>query len=123
MKNSELKQLKQSLAELENKFKETLANGEPINNDSPEAKYNTQLNNLASYLFNMIDNLRTYIYKLEDQLYTHASEGHLPKIVGADRMNYCLKTLKLDVSYKAEPKIVYASKNDCVIEAEMPKYE
>jgi len=66
------------------------------------------INSLYSY----VSSVQSYAYKVEDQLfkmmYQH-NEGHLPPIIGAEKLNKALKVLGMDGDYKVQPKTIYAS--------------
>ena len=119
MKDETLESLKQSLTDLQTQFKSAFGNGEVVK-DQEEDKYMQRINSLANYVFNATDNLRSQIYRLEENMYKHEYEGHLPKIIGAEKMNNALEVLGLDGDYKAEPRVIYAS-NKYIINAELPK--
>lgn len=99
--NKELEKLKESLASLDKKFVQLKGNHDTVNN--PEL--NNQIWNIC---YDMIAGLRQYVYSIDDRLYEHSSQGHIPKIVGAERMNNALEALGLDGDYRAEPKTIYA---------------
>lgn len=119
MKNNELEQIKVSLAALDKEFKEVIANGNGV--ETEEDKYAKQIYDVANYFYRLIGEVKSYLFRLEQELYTHESDGHIPKIQGAQKMNHVLEVLDLNEDYQAMPKIVYASKNNYVIEAECPK--
>ena len=100
-----LEELKQTLASLDDKFKELKGNGEIVT--SPDLQ--SQIWNVC---YDMVSNLRNYVYAVEDRMYSKWQDhqlGHLPQILGAERMNNALETLGLDGDFKAEPKTIYAS--------------
>lgn len=98
-----LQELKASIDKIGDKFKELQA--QPVMS-------NPELNNqIWNTCYDMVDGLRQYVYTIADALYEHKTKGHLPPIVGAEKMNKALKACGLDGDYKAEPKSIFASKN------------
>ena len=97
-----LKEIQTNLDNLDKQFKEIKASccESPV---SPEL--NNQIWNIC---YDMVDGLRQYVYRIADELYTHKTNGHLPPIVGAERMNRALEAVGLDGDYVAEPKEIYA---------------
>jgi hypothetical protein len=99
-----LEELKASIDKIDTKFKE-LRGG-------PEMATNSDINNqIWNTCYDMVDGLRQYVYTIADALYKHQNNGHLPPIVGAERMNKALKSTGMDGDYKAEPRTIYSSIN------------
>jgi len=97
-----LKELRQNLAALDEKAKQAKAD---MTEKEDENAY------LFDYLFQSISYMREYMYQLEDQLWQHSSpsNGHLPKIKGAGKMESALKTLGLNDDYDVQKPTIYAS--------------
>jgi hypothetical protein len=64
------------------------------------------------YMYSMMNNMYSYLNYLESSLYSYASEhqnGHLPPILGAEKMNAALKSLGIDKDYEIRKPVIYAS--------------
>lgn len=62
----------------------------------------------ACYL--MVQNLRQYIYSVEDNFYRtmdNHTQGHLPKINGAEKMQNALETLGISEDYEVAKPTIY----------------
>lgn len=63
----------------------------------------------VSYLQNRIDSIARDYYSLWEKLYDHMNKGHIPEIVGADKMGKALKALGLDGDFEVKKNVIYAS--------------
>lgn len=105
MSNSKtLQEIKASLDKLDTKFKEARAAYGDCATPNPDLS-----NQIWDICYNMMDGLRQYVYTIADDLSRHCSDGHIPPIRGAERMNKALKAVGLDGDYKAEPREIYAN--------------
>jgi hypothetical protein len=98
-----LQEIKANLDNLDTKFNEMKA--VYADSPSPSSDITSQIWNIC---YDMVSSLRKYVYRVEDALYEH-KKGHLPPILGAERMNRALEAVGLDGDYKAEPKEIYAN--------------
>lgn len=102
--NNNLKQLKESLAQIEKQYNE-------IKGDMPVDPKMDKYNSMMDMMYRGFSNLRDYIYGLESKMYaqmdTH-KKGHLPPILGADKMSKALKTLGCDGDYEIQKPVIYA---------------
>ncbi len=62
-----------------------------------------------SYLHSRIESLWNEVFRVWNALYSHQSEGHLPKINGAEKLQKALDVLGLSGDYEIEKKTIYAS--------------
>lgn len=99
-KTPTLEELKQTMASLDDKFKQLKGNGDSM---SPEMS-----NQIWDICYSMVSNLRQYVYAVEDSFYEH-KKNHIPPIIGAERMNNALEVLGLAGDYKAEPRTIFAN--------------
>ncbi len=115
---SDLKELKQMLASLDTKFQE-------IKSSMPsESENDKKWAGMYDYLHQSMRGMRDYVYGLENQMYKHMDEhkkGHLPPIIGADKMNKALKALGCDGDYNVVKPNLYAhaSRKGMVFEASL----
>lgn len=103
-------EFKESFASVQKKLHETKALIDAIyeiDNDDGSVDFVQLSNSLDSltyqyeWLSARIDNLwQTYIQHLD---------GHLPKILGADKMQNALKVLGIGDDYEVKPQVIYAS--------------
>ena len=61
-----------------------------------------------NWIQSQIDWVRTDISDLYNMIFRHM-DGHIPAIVGADKMNTALEALGLANDYKVEKKTIYAN--------------
>lgn len=114
----ELEGLKTAIASAETKFKEITAtpkeNGKITMEDCMAA---------MQYLHERVSNVYSYASRVESLIYNYAddhSAGHLPKIVGAGKMNKALKALGLDEDYQVDKKYIRASKDHIIVNYTTP---
>lgn len=121
MLNEKILQLKADLQSLDEKFKEIKAM--PVATDISET--DKKMYDLYDYMDRRISNIVQMIYALEDDFSMHKSpaKGHLPPIMGADKMNKALKALGLDGDFECQKRIIYASspKKSSILEIEYKK--
>jgi hypothetical protein len=55
--------------------------------------------------------LRDDIYSLHDRYANHTQKGHIPPILGADKMEKALKVLSMDKDYEVQKPVIYARAN------------
>lgn len=81
------------------------------------------LNQVVDVVYRISENLYAYISRIDEYYWKmfseHTSNGHLPPILGAEKMDAALKTLGINKDYDVQKKVIYASKNNYIIEAEM----
>ncbi len=95
--SKELEQLKLSVAALTEK-KESNAN---------DIEYmKNALSSMYSYVYAMEENF----YNLSSKLYSHAQDGHLPKLTPGS-MKKLLKTCGMDEDYEVAKRVIYANEN------------
>jgi hypothetical protein len=98
-----LKEIKAALEKSENQLKQIQADMVVDNNNEVYYK-------CIDACYQMVSNLRQYVYAVEDNLYkvidNHAA-GHLPKILGAEKMKNVLETLGLDGDYDVQKPAIY----------------
>ena len=98
----ELQELRANVETLTQKYKEVKA-------QDP----NCPLGELEDLLFRLISGVHNRISYLEDGFYDwaydHQSNGHLPKILGAGKMEKALDKLGLSDDYDVRKPVVYAS--------------
>ena len=103
-----LSKLKSSFASLDKEYRESkgyVSLASPMENP----KETDHMKEMQDTMYQMIRGVYQYIYSLEDYLYNHISKGHIPPIVGAEKMNKALSALGLDGDYKVEKRTLYAS--------------
>lgn len=61
------------------------------------------------YLKSELSYLYRYLSNLESALYQHAHEGHLPPIIGPEKLTKALKALGLDGDYEVQKRQIWAS--------------
>ena len=73
------------------------------------------------HFYYLLQNIGSYLNNLESMFYTYVSNhqnGHLPPIVGAEKMAGALKSLGVDKDYEVRKPVIYASeiedKNDTI---------
>lgn len=95
-----LQELRQNLASLDDQMKQAKADM------SSDDKYTA----MFEYLYQSISRTREYLYELEDALYNHSSpsNGHIPKIKGAGKMEGALKALGISEDYEVQKPTIYA---------------
>lgn len=107
----ELQVLRANVDELVKKYKETKA--QPITtSDNSQPNNSQQIQDLEDMLFRMVGFLHQRISGLEDGFYNYTwdhSVGHIPKIVGASKMEACLKTLGLEGDYQVRKPMIAAA--------------
>ncbi len=114
----ELDNLKTAIASADAKYKEIVAN--------PKKNEMTMEDCMAamSYLHERVGHVYSYASRVEDSLHEfardHSGPGHLPKIVGADKMNKALKALGMDGDYQVEKKMIRASKDQVIVNYTTP---
>ena len=69
------------------------------------------MGSIANNLHDRMDFMHKRMNDVENNHYKHSSTagGHLPPILGADKMNKALKALGLDGEYNVNKKELYAS--------------
>lgn len=110
MYNNELDKLQQSIAVLKKSITSSM-NSMP--NDSSK--------DMMNHIYSMCDQIYSYASKIRDEMSQYRgdhSQGHLPPIIGADKMNKALDKLGLAGDYVVNPKVIHAGKNNVIIEAE-----
>jgi hypothetical protein len=95
--SKELEQLKLSVAALTEK-KESNAN---------DIEY---MKNAMSGMYNYIYAMEENFYNLSSKLYSHAQDGHLPKLTPGS-MKKLLKTCGMDEDYEVAKRVIYANDN------------
>ncbi len=101
-------ELNQITASLDTRFKEIVAKSKTSAPDAPSPQ------DCMEAMYAMVNHIHSRISSLADDMYGYQNNhqsGHLPKIVGADKMNKALAALGLDGDYQAEKKSIYASKD------------
>jgi hypothetical protein len=91
--------------------------------DEEEYCSKKDLNQLVDVVLRISDNLYSYVAEVDGWNYEKWDKhlvGHIPSIIGAEKMNKALKVLGLSEDYVAQPKVIYSSKNNYVLEVEMP---
>lgn len=68
------------------------------------------------YLNSSISNVYKYVSSVESALYNHTSNGHIPPVKGADKMNEVLSILNLDGDYEAQKQTVWAKNGDLEVD-------
>jgi Mg2+ and Co2+ transporter CorA len=126
----ELKQMQSALASLSEDFKKfslkfkSKADGGELEQEPDDTE--DKLSEMSDMMYKMVEGIYRYVSEIESSMwnyqYNHAN-GHIPPIVGAEKMNKALKVLGLDGDYEASPKVIMASKGNYVVEAEMPKID
>lgn len=80
---------------------------------------------IMDFVYSMMESCHRRIDYISEDIYSFIdkhSEGHIPPIVGAERMNKALKVLGLDDDYEAYPKYISANtKNGLTIELNYSK--
>ena len=84
------------------------------------------LSSLAQYLYKEIQYQFNWIWSevayLENAFYKHASNGHLPPIVGADKLQKALEILGVGGDYEVRKSVIYAAtKNGTQIDVDITK--
>lgn len=67
------------------------------------------------YLYYMVDMLYRYIESVGSDLWRYQwqhQEGHLPPIVGAEKLTNALKALGLEKDYEVKKPVIYASTSE-----------
>ena len=95
-------------------FKSSVAPGDVTQVDPNEPDEDDQrFQELEDLLFQLVSNVHRRINGMEDSFYNYTYDhgrGHLPKILGSEKMSACLKTLGLDGDYEVwKPMITAAS--------------
>jgi hypothetical protein len=122
---NDLDQLKESIASLQNEFKELTAMGaHPIETGVTEQKdmNQTKVDKIYNVLYNLHDQVFAYTQKVHNKLNDYQSKhsiGHIPPLQ-PDQMNKALKSFGCDASYEVgKHYITCANKGQTIIEAEM----
>ena len=116
--NTELEKLKESLASLDIKFKQIKA-------EMPEDDKHMQMMDL---LWNSLGSLRQYVYSVDDRLYSHANDGHIPKLTPS-QLEELLDSCGAGGDYNVNKRQLFASakydikanKDGTVVELKLPK--
>lgn len=106
-KNKELTEIKANLDTLDDKFKQAKADICCIDDKSNDVYYKCM-----DACYQMISSLRQYVYSVEDRMYSNFSDhnkGHLPKILGAEKMQNAIDTLGISQDYDVQKPIVWIS--------------
>ena len=67
------------------------------------------------YLYYMVDVLYRYIESVSSDLWRYQwqhQEGHLPPIIGAEKLTNALKALGLEKDYEVKKPVIYASASE-----------
>lgn len=103
-----LKEIKAALDKTDKEFKQIRA-------EMPMTDANNEIYwKCIDSCYSIIDGLRKYVYNLEDHLYKTISDhnaGHLPKILGAEKMQNALEVLGIDGDYELEKPTIYVRAN------------
>ncbi len=110
----ELQELRASITTLTDKYKQIKAAKEvKADGMEMEKEGECRCDELEDIMFQLIGYVHNRISYLEDGFYTYAYEhqkGHLPAIMGAGKMEECLKTMGLEKDYQVmKPMIAAAS--------------
>lgn len=106
---TDFNELSQSFAAISTTFKETLAKV-----DKSQPSMDEKMQQCMSSMYAMISNVHDRIDNFHRDMYNYTdshSVGHLPKIVGADKMNKALAALGMDGDFQAQKKTIFASKD------------
>lgn len=95
-----LKEIKASLEKLDNQFKE--ARGNMDTKPADEMYYKIMDN-----LYYSLQGIREYIYSVQDSLIDHKTKGHIPPILGAEKMQNAMETLGISEDYDLQKPVVY----------------
>lgn len=118
MKDQKLEELKTSIASLQGELKQLNAAMADI---PMEDKVKEHLSNMYNAMYRMNDAVYSYVDRVSARLSDHIYAGHLPPIKSPGKMNKALKALGIDDDYEVGKHYVScASKNNYVIEAEIP---
>ena len=118
MKDKELENLKNSIANLQSECKQLQADM----GEMPDTNMKKHMDDMYSMIYRMTDGIYQYIDRVANRLYEHASNGtHLPPINGPGQMATVLKKLEMNSDYDVKPRVIYASKNDVIVEASYQK--
>jgi hypothetical protein len=99
-----------NLSDLQAKIKELKAYCDvPVAECCTEVKKCCDYEYDINYLKSEVQSIYRWIFQLESALYEHSSQGHLPKIPGAGKMQEILEILNLQNDFKVERKEVFAS--------------
>lgn len=111
----ELTQLNESFASLKTKFNEIKAEmDKKPNMDSPEMQI---LKSCMAQMYGMMDNMNNRMDRMNNNMWNYQdshAEGHIPKIIGADKMNKALKALGMDGDYEAKKKTLFAAAQNII---------
>ena len=104
----ELQELRANVEELVKKYKEI--KGSP---DEMGPNHDDKMKDMEDMMFRMISYVHSRISYLENDIYGYMGshqKGHLPPILGAGKMEDCLKTMGLSDDYQVyKPMIAAAS--------------
>lgn len=100
MKSIKLKEVQAKLQEIKTFYSEATI--------SPENNYD-DLKCGIDCLYNELQFLYRYISNVEDMLLSHAKNGHLPPIIGPDKLTKAIKILGLDGDYEVNKRQIWAS--------------
>jgi len=100
--NEELLNLKKSVLAAEKAYRQSKGYSE----DSCESEKSDELYQMISSIYRYIDAVDRSLW---DYIGNH-NEGHLPKILGTEKMTNALKALGLDGDYNVAKPTVWASK-------------
>lgn len=109
----ELQELRSNVETLTKKYKEIKAMPMPEDDDKMEEMMDKRMRETEDMMFRLVGYVHERISYLEDGFYSYADvhgKGHLPAIMGAGKMEKCLKTMGLDEDYQVmKPMIAAAS--------------
>ena len=99
------KELKAEFDKSQENFKKSLGESEEYNNIIDHFNYQ------MDYLWRLISSLSDDFYRYQQE----HSEGHLPKILGAEKMENALESLGIDRDYEVKKPIVFARQGRTLI--------
>ncbi len=118
MKDIELKDLKESMASLQQEYKKL----QGAMSDMPmEDKMKQHMNSVYDTLYRMNDNMYNQMDKIHAKMNDHMGKGHLPPMTPG-QMSTALAKLGMDGDHQvAKHMVVCAGRNNVTIEVEYQK--
>jgi len=107
-----LEQLKESIASLDKKYRESRGYGE-ISDSPGQPEMEDMIYQYMRNVYNYVDSSLSYIWKWQDE----HTKNHLPPILGAEKLQNALKILEIDKDYVVQPKTIFASNLKYIIKA------
>jgi len=108
----ELEQLKESIASLDKKYRESKGyNGDTASPSKPEME--DMMYQMISNVYRYVDSSLSYI----DQWINGHSKGHIPPCSGPEKLANAIEVLGLDGDYQVEKKTIWASNLKYTIKA------